>query len=127
LDGGAVPDQARTVESDNKFKQLSQDIEIVLFRSVRELLVNIIKHAKARKVKITIRVNKDNLRIRVADDGIGFRQGNKGTKAYKNNQFGLFNITERIRHLGGRLEVDSQKGKGTMVTLVAPLKSSDTA
>ena len=116
-----------TVESDNKFKQLSQDIEIVLFRSVRELLVNIIKHAKARKVKITIRVNKDNLRIRVADDGIGFRQGNKGTKAYKNNQFGLFNITERIRHLGGRLEVDSQKGKGTMVTLVAPLKSSDTA
>ena len=116
-----------SVESDSKPKPLSQDIEIVLFRSMRELLVNIIKHAKARKVKITIRVNKDNLRIRVADDGVGFSQEDKATKAYKNNQFGLFNITERIRHLGGRLEMDSQRGKGTMVTLVAPLKSSDRA
>jgi len=115
-----------SVESDSKPKPLSQDIEIVLFRSVRELLVNIIKHARAGRVKITIRVNKGNLRIRVADDGIGFSQKDKTAKAYKNNQFGLFNITERIRHLGGRLEVDSQSGKGTMVTLVAPLKSSDT-
>jgi len=115
-----------TVESDRKPKSLNQDIEIVLFRSVRELLVNIIKHAKAGRVKITVRVNKGNLRIRVADDGIGFSKEDKATKAYTNNQFGLFNITERIRHLGGRLEVDSQRGKGTMVTLVAPLKSSDT-
>jgi len=114
-----------TVESDKKPKPLSQDIEIVLFRSVRELLVNIIKHARANRVKITIRASKANLRIRVADDGIGFNQEDKASKAYTNNQFGLFNITERIRHLGGRLEVDSQRGKGTMVTLVAPLKSSD--
>jgi len=114
-----------TVETDNKAKDLSQDIEIVLFRSVRELLVNIVKHAKAKKVKITIRVNKKNLRIRVTDDGIGFSPEKKANRAYRDQQFGLFNITERIRHLGGRLEVDSQKGKGTMVSLVAPLKSSD--
>ena len=113
-----------TVESDNKPKPLSQDIEIVLFRSVRELLINIVKHAQANRVKITIRVNKKNLRIRVTDDGIGFSHETKATRAYKDQQFGLFNITERIRHLGGRLEMDSQKGKGTMVTLVAPLKSS---
>ena len=114
-----------TVESDKKPKPLSQDIEVVLFRSVRELLVNIIKHARAGRVRITIRANKGNLRIRVADDGIGFSQDDRASKAYTNNQFGLFNITERIRHLGGRLEVDSQRGKGTMVTLVAPLKSSE--
>jgi PAS domain S-box-containing protein len=114
-----------TVETDNKPKPLSQDIEIVLFRSVRELLINIVKHAGANKVKITIRVNKKNLRIRVTDDGIGFSPETKATRGYKEQQFGLFNITERIRHLGGRLEMDSQRGKGTMVTLVAPLKSSD--
>jgi PAS domain S-box-containing protein len=113
-----------TVETDNKPKPLSQDIEIVLFRSVRELLINIVKHAQANRVKITIRVNKKNLRIRVTDDGIGFSPETKAVRAYKDQQFGLFNITERIRHLGGRLEMDSQKGKGTMVTLVAPLKSS---
>jgi PAS domain S-box-containing protein len=111
------------VETDNKPKPLSQDIEVVLFRSVRELLVNTVKHAQAKKVKITIRVNKKNLRIRVTDDGIGFSPETKATRAYKDQQFGLFSITERIRHLGGVLEVDSQKGKGTMVTLVAPLKS----
>ena len=115
------------VESDNKPKLLSQDIEIVLFRSVRELLVNIVKHAQAKKGKITIRVNKKNLRIRVTDDGIGFSQETKANRAYKDQQFGLFSITERIRHLGGQLEVDSQRGKGTMVTLVAPLKLSDEA
>lgn len=114
-----------TVESDKKPKPLSQDIEIVLFRSVRELLINIVKHARAQRVKITIRVNKKNLRIRVTDDGVGFNPEMKATRAYKEQQFGLFNITERIRHLGGRLEMDSQKGKGTMVTLVAPLQSSD--
>lgn len=111
-----------TVETDNKPKPLNQDLEIVLFRSVRELLINIVKHAEAKKVKITIRVNKKNLRIRVTDDGIGFSQELKTARGYKDQQFGLFNITERIRHLGGKLEVDSQKGRGTMVTLVAPLK-----
>jgi signal transduction histidine kinase len=114
-----------TVESDKKPKPLSQDIEIVLFRSVRELLINIVKHAGAKRVKITIRVNKKNLRVRVTDDGIGFSPQTKVTRDYKDQQFGLFNITERIRHLGGRLEMDSQKGKGTMVTLVAPLKSTN--
>jgi PAS domain S-box-containing protein len=113
-----------TVETDNTPKPLNQDIEVVLFRSVRELFVNIVKHAQATKVKITIRSNKKNLRIRVADDGVGFSSEAKTAKAYKDQQFGLFNITERIRHLGGRLEVDSQRGKGTMVSLVAPPKSS---
>ena len=114
-----------TVESDKKPKPLSQDIEIVLFRSVRELFVNIVKHAQANKVKITIRVNKKNLRIRVTDDGIGFSPKTKETREYKDQQFGLFNITERIQYLGGEFKVDSQRGKGTMVTLVAPLKAPD--
>ena len=114
-----------TVESDKKPKPLNQDMEIVLFRSVRELLVNIVKHAQANKVKITIRVNKNNLRIRVSDDGIGFSPATKATRTYKDQQFGLFNIKERIRHLGGKFEVDSQSGKGAMVTLVAPLKASE--
>ncbi|MDX1775965.1 MAG: sensor histidine kinase, partial [Desulfobulbales bacterium] len=114
-----------TVKSDNGPKPLSQDIEVVLFRSVRELLVNIVKHARAQKVNITIRSNMKNLRIRVTDDGKGFCPETKAMRAYKDQQFGLFNITERIRHLGGRLEVDSQKGKGTMVSLVAPLKSPE--
>ena len=89
---------------------------------MRELLVNIVKHAKAKRVKITIRVNKKNLRIRVADDGIGFSPETKAARTYQDQQFGLFNITERIRHLGGSLEVDSQRGRGTMVTLAVPLK-----
>ena len=113
-----------TVESDARPKPLNQDFAIVLFRSVRELMINIIKHAGAQKVKIAIRANKKNLRIRVTDDGVGFMPETR-TRAYKNQQFGLFNITERIQHLGGKLEIDSQKGKGTMVTLVAPLNEEN--
>jgi len=109
------------VESDNLPKPLNDDIKIVLFRSVRELLVNTVKHAQAKTVRITIRGMKDTIRIRVTDDGLGYDQAdnNQGNNTHA---FGLFSISERIRHLGGELEIDSKPGKGTMVTLLAPLK-----
>jgi PAS domain S-box-containing protein len=109
------------VESDNLPKPLNDDIKIVLFRSVRELLVNTVKHAQAKTVRITIRGMKDTIRIRVTDDGLGYDQADN-KQGNNTHAFGLFSISERIRHLGGELEIDSKPGKGTMVTLLAPLK-----
>ena len=55
------------VESDNLPKPLNDDIKVVLFRSVRELMANIVKHAQAKTARITIRVMKDTIRVRVTD------------------------------------------------------------
>ena len=110
------------VESDNLPKPLNDDIKVVLFRSVRELLVNIVKHARAKTARITIRAMKDTIRVRVTDDGIGYSLAGNNQDNTNTHAFGLFSISERIHHLGGALEIDSKPGHGTMVTLLAPLK-----
>jgi signal transduction histidine kinase len=109
------------VESDNLPKPLNDDIKVVLFRSVRELMANIVKHAQAKTARITIRVMKDTIRVRVTDDGKGYKLAGKN-QGNNTHAFGLFSIRERIRPLGGELEIDSKPGQGTMVTLMAPLK-----
>lgn len=106
---------------DGKQKPLNNDIRMVLFRTVRELLFNIAKHAKAKNVTVSTKRAGDNIQINISDDGIGFDvsrvDGHKG----KRNGFGLFSIRERLDFLGGKLVIDSSPGQGTRITLEAPL------
>jgi signal transduction histidine kinase len=92
-----------------------------LFRALRELLNNIIKHAKANRVKILLKRTKNEIRITVGDDGVGFASSLEEFFLSK-KCFGLFNIRERMNHIEGELKIESSSGKGTNVTLVAPLK-----
>lgn len=108
-------------EDDKQPKPLSDDILILLFQAVRELLVNVTKHAQARKVKVSIGRDGEDLRIRVEDDGVGFITSEIGSSKSKNKGFGLFSIKERLDHLGGNLEIESKPDQGTRITLVAPL------
>ncbi len=110
------------VESDNLFKPLGEDVRIVLFMAVRELLINVAKHARADSVRIIIKSNADTLKIMVKDHGIGFDPDAEENKAVNTHAFGLFNIRERLQHLGGHLTLESAPGSGTIVSLVAPLK-----
>jgi PAS domain S-box-containing protein len=106
---------------DGKSKPLGNDIRIVLFRTVQELLFNVVKHAKAKKVTVMSRRDAKNISIDIADDGIGFDISRvdryKGTK----RGFGLFSIRERLDFLGGKLKIESKPGQGTRVSLIAPL------
>lgn len=79
-----------------------------LFRSVQELVVNAVKHARATKVDVRLRRESDRLYIDVADDGIGFEPAER-----KGGGFGLFSIRERLQHLGGGLGIESRPGQGT--------------
>ncbi|MHC4322998.1 MAG: sensor histidine kinase, partial [Planctomycetota bacterium] len=98
--------------------QLDEDMRAILFRSVRELLTNVVKHAKASQVNVSLKHTGDYLEIVVKDDGIGFdntaQSGNMG-------HFGLFSIQERMTDLGGSLEIESKPGNGSKVILKAPL------
>jgi PAS domain S-box-containing protein len=111
-----------TFIDDQKPKPLSEDVRIYLFRAVRELLVNVVKHARARSARVSAGRYDDHLRIEVADDGIGFEASETDPHAGSRGKFGLFSIKERLQHLGGRFEVVSKLGEGTRVTLVAPLR-----
>jgi len=91
---------------------------MVLFRSIRELLVNIVKHARTSQAWIRMQKEKDRLRIEVRDQGVGFLLDEAMATR---DGFGLFNIRERLAHFGGDLAIDSLPGRGTVVILHVPV------
>jgi PAS domain S-box-containing protein len=107
---------------DEKTKTLSEDVKVVLFQSVRELVNNIIKHALANNVAVDIRRCKDTIRITVSDDGIGFKGEKLESSEQSRSGFGLFSIAERLKYIGGSFEFQSQPGQGCSFTLEAPLE-----
>jgi PAS domain S-box-containing protein len=113
-----------TLDTDNTPKPLEEDVRMVLFRAVRELLMNIVKHAKSNKAAISIFRREETLHIEVEDQGVGFNLRKSDSRITKKYGFGLFSIRERLSHLGGNLDIHSKPGRGTRVTLVAPLKMS---
>jgi len=98
---------------------------LLLFQSVRELLINVSKHSGAEEATVSLYRYDDELRIEVKDSGAGFDVFTKagGVKAGGVNgvNFGLFSIRERMQALGGSLELESAAEQGTRATLVLPL------
>jgi len=109
-------------ENDSQPKSLDDDVCALLYRAVRELLINVVKHAQAQYVKVSICRYNGNIRIIVVDDGAGFKPPAEEFGSGKTAGFGLFSIRERLSYLGGSVEIDSKPGEGTQVTLVAPIK-----
>jgi len=110
------------VEADRESQPESTDVAALLFLFVRELLFNVVKHANTENARVTMcRRGQEQVAIGVSDDGVGFlpREATRGDGASAG--FGLFSIRERLQSMGGRLEVDSAPGKGTRVSMVAPL------
>ena len=110
-------------EDDGQHKPLDDDIRTVLFRNVRELLINVVKHAKAERVKLSIHRNDLDINVCIEDDGIGFDPVEIKSRAAKSGKFGLFSIRERLEQLGGRVEIDSRPGRGSRIVMMAPLKN----
>ena len=106
-------------------KRLDDDSRAILFRNVRELLTNVIKHASARKVQVFIRHGDTCLKICVADDGVGFDPTTVMQPLNSAIGFGLFSIQERMTDLGGTLEIDSEPGKGCRMTLSVPRRTQE--
>jgi PAS domain S-box-containing protein len=105
-------------------KNLDEDFRIVLFQAVRELLVNIVKHAQATHVQVLVRRDGDALRVIVEDDGAGFDLGRASVTGSPSG-FGLFSIRERLDYLGGQVKIRSEPGEGTRITLIAPLRLNE--
>jgi PAS domain S-box-containing protein len=95
-----------------------------LYRAVRELMVNALKHAHARQAQVTLANLGDRIRIVVDDDGIGFDAAQAGRGFSPSGGFGLFNLREHLRHVGGELTIRSVPGSGTRVIVEAPLEAS---
>jgi len=109
-------------EDDGQPKPIDNNIRVLLFRDVRELLINVVKHAHATKVKVSISKSGSRIEVSVEDDGWGFDPKKVTATGTKKGGFGLFSIRERLEQLGGRIEIKSAPGCGCKVTMIAPLK-----
>jgi signal transduction histidine kinase len=108
--------------SDAHRKTLDENVRALMFRSVRELLVNVVKHAKASQVRVHLTEVYDELKFAVEDDGIGFDPGAIHDQKGKSSGLGLFSIQERMTDLGGSFDIQSEPDKGCRVTLTVPVK-----
>ncbi len=101
---------------------LSDDQAVLLFQSVRELLFNIVKHARTDKATITVNIDDEQvLWICVEDHGRGFDVSTLSSSHAMEPKFGLLSIRERMELLGGECELSSTPGRGTLAILRLPL------
>jgi signal transduction histidine kinase len=94
--------------------RLSSEVETLLFRIVQESLTNVLKHAKANKVNITLEKIDGMIRLTVGDNGVGFDYTDTRKKG-EHLGWGLIMMEERVSVLGGQLSVESELGKGTQI------------
>jgi len=111
-----VPEQLELV--------LPEDQAVLLFQSVRELLINASKHAGTGEASVELEYRDGQVRIHVRDQGAGFDVNAIAaaeTPTGSSSKFGLFSIRERMQALGGSFDVQSSPGGGTIATLTLPL------
>jgi signal transduction histidine kinase len=113
------------VEADASANPKAADVRIFLFRAVRELLLNSLKHAGGSAVHIKMQHRRpDRVRIIVADDGPGFDPSSLDDKPTGSQTVGLLNLRERVSSFGGEFHIKSGPKRGTRITLSLPRGSN---
>ncbi|MCC6145463.1 MAG: response regulator, partial [Candidatus Hydrogenedentes bacterium] len=112
------------VQTDEEATGEPEDVRILLFHSVRELLFNVVKHAGSPIATVDLRiVKKRYLQVTVADQGEGFDPLRIFSEEQRSaSGFGLFSIRERLSMLGGRLEIANDPEGGSVITMMAPIQ-----
>ena len=97
-------------------KGLSLGTALALYRITQEALGNVAKHAKAKAVEVRLARADGKVRLTVSDDGVGFNPA----RNRDSSGVGLVNMRERVRQMGGKLELESEPGQGTTIRAEVP-------
>ena len=122
-----IRDQGSQVDYEEALgdERLPAEVETALFRVTQEALTNVSKHAPSARVKITLQLLNDGVRLHVRDWGPGFDPEEATEGGGPGERLGLSSMRERVALLGGHLEVHSQPGEGTEVVAEIPLVQID--
>jgi PAS domain S-box-containing protein len=104
---------------------VGEKMRVILYRAVRELLINVVKHSRASAANISIITDNSHLCVNIEDNGIGFNNlttDNDNDMRNYSGGFGLFNIKENIVHHKGYFTIESQKSGGTLARIKVPLQ-----
>jgi len=107
-------------------QRIPQEYETVLFRVAQEALANIVKHAQATHVRISLETTTEGVRLTIADDGRGFQAG-VDTRGSSGDHFGLVAMQERVEISGGHWRLRTDVGIGTVIEATIPLTEEGAA
>jgi PAS domain S-box-containing protein len=111
-----------TVQLDTDLdERLPPELETACFRVVQEALTNVLRHASARHVTVTLRRHDGGLGLGVQDDGVGFDVAAARLRAARGAGLGLLGMQERVQLLGGTIEFCSAPGQGTQIGIRFPV------
>ncbi len=102
-------------------RKLTAEVEENLLRVGQEVFTNVLRHARARHFTAWLMFDRDALRLEFCDDGCGFDRAGKG------DGFGLIGMEERVREMGGRLDIQSVIGVGTAISILLALPDDSTS
>ena len=97
---------------------LSREIAVCLYRVLQEALQNAVKHSGSPRAAVSITGGVDNINLTVEDSGVGFDSHG----AMRDNALGLTSMKERLKLVGGQLSIHSERGRGTMIHALVPLR-----
>lgn len=100
---------------------LNEEKAVVLFRIVQESINNVLKHAQASKVNISMKMESDNYVLEIADNGKGFDYA----ESREVNSLGLIGVKERAIMLGGEACISSSQGNGTLIRVRIPVSNAE--
>ncbi len=107
------------LDDDLEPKPLDSITASIVFRAVRELLINVTRHAKVKLAQVATRCADGHLTLQISDRGIGFSLSNAQSRSPTG--LGLATIRERITYIGGTLKIDSGRNRGTTATIQVPI------
>lgn len=111
--------ETRIMASSAELSRVGDEARHELLHVVREALSNVARHARASRVEVTVARADEGLRLEIIDNGIGFDPA----AAAEGGHHGLVNLRERAASAGGRIEIDSQPGRGTRLVITIPLEA----
>jgi hypothetical protein len=101
---------------------MGSDLETNLYRIIQEALTNVSKHARAKTVTIVLGLEDSDVRLSIADDGVGFDLPSRENDPSVNRGLGLLGMQERVSSVGGRIAVESAPGRSTRLDVSIPWK-----
>lgn len=109
-----------SLDTDQFKGRLDPPIETTVYGIVQEAINNVVKHAHAHRLWITLQGNPQSFTLSIRDDGVGFDLAQAEQQYDSSGSFGLLNMRERASRIGGRLTLTSRPNQGTTVTLTVP-------
>lgn len=108
-------------EAGGKEKRMTSALEAAMFRLVQEAFNNVQKHAQATFVSLDLQFLDDKIRMVIRDNGVGFHVETGDAPAKRSPKFGLIGMKERVDLLQGTIEIESDVGQGTAITIQVPI------